>query len=74
MITALWRQYLEQSETCNLFIYLFFFFLIFQNQSAVGDVIQQIKIKSLNMNKCKVLNGDLGWGGLMVSQGKFSLG
>ena len=32
------------SETCN-----FFFFLIFQNQSAAGDVIQQIKIKKPNM-------------------------
>ena len=30
------------SETCN------FFFLTFQNQSAAGDVIQQIKIKKPN--------------------------
>ena len=44
MITALWRQHMEQfchillafSETCD-------FFLIFQNQSAAGDVILQIK-------------------------------
>ena len=38
------------SETCNFFFFFFFFFLIFQNQSAAGDVIQQIKKKSLSMN------------------------
>ena len=48
--------------SCFHFLRLAVFF--FQDQSMAGDVIQQIKIKSLNMNKCKVLNRDLGWGGL----------
>ena len=50
MITAFWRQHFEKKKivtSCLHFLRLviFFFLLIFQNQSAAGGVIQQIKIK-----------------------------
>ena len=46
MITALWRQHVEQFPLCPVSIFWdlwLFFLLIFQNQSVAGDVIQQIK-------------------------------
>ena len=53
MITILWKQHMEHfcyilpafAETCDFF----FFFLIFQNQSAVGDIIQLNKKKKPNL-------------------------
>ena len=46
MITALWQQHLEKN--CHMlfeFSETLIFFSFFQNQSVVGNVIQQIKIK-----------------------------